>query len=770
MSLAVPGDGHWDRQFAMPGTHSRNLMLRCNGNTLYAGGYSLGPGGMVDTNTLINVFDGTNWTSLGKASGSLGYVYDIAFVGSNTYVCGIFTHVDGVPTGTLAKWDGVNWTNTGTISGTVITLATDGTNLYAGGIFTNVGGITVTNVARWNGANWSSMGGGLGIATNIASYYPYGLFWKSGQLYATGSFTNSGSTPIKSLARWDGNSWTELGGGVNGTSGPLGFIGSDIYVGGTFTSAGGTPAQNIAKWNGSSWSALGSGLVGGGAAGICEFNGEVYVSGSFTNAGGTTASRIAKWDGFSWSSIGGLNDVGRMMVSNAGALYVCGDFNLANGNVIGNHIIRWDGSTWSGVSTKPCKGTYLFVQSLETSSDSLYMGGVFTAVGNTPASRIARYDGTNWYPMGDGISGVYGGATLTVRSISARNSDVFAGGGFTYAGPQTANNIAQWDGANWLTLGYGVDFTVFAVAATDSEVYVGGSFTNAYDFPWWPVYANRIARYDRASGTWSALGTGMSGTVNDIKVHNGLVYAGGSFTNAGGVSANRIAVWNGSTWSALGSGLNNTVNAIYPDGTDIYAAGSFTNAGGVLARGIAKWNGSSWSALGQGLFNSSTATGRAIVKSGGYLYVSGTFTNAGGTAFSKGIARWNGSSWEGMGQGLGVNSASVSPSGLKAWGNDIYVGGIFEDAGGSDAGYIARWNDQIDFTPPSTMRLTNPQMLPGNVFSFRATATENAAYVVEYTTNFSQWLPLATNSLSAVTITNNVPGINFRTYRMREIP
>jgi len=98
------------------------------------------------------------------------------------------------------------------------------------------------------------------------------------------------------------------------------------------------------------------------------------------------------------------------------------------------------------------------------------------------------------------------------------------------------------------------------------------------------------------------------------------------------------------------------------------------------------------------------------------------------------------------------------------------VGGIFETAGVCDAEYIARWNDQIDFTPPSVMRLSNPQMLPGNDFKFRATATERAAYVIEHSANLVNWTPLTTNSLSLLDITNSVPGVDIRTYRLREIP
>ena len=51
---------------------------------------------------------------------------------------------------------------------------------------------------------------------------------------------------------------------------------------------------------------------------------------------------------------------------------------------------------------------------------------------------------------------------------------------------------------------------------------------------------------------------GVNGYVNALALDgSGNLYAGGDFTTAGGVSANRVAKWNGSKWSALGSGLNN---------------------------------------------------------------------------------------------------------------------------------------------------------------------------------------------------------------------
>jgi hypothetical protein len=75
---------------------------------------------------------------------------------------------------------------------------------------------------------------------------------------------------------------------------------------------------------------------------------------------------------------------------------------------------------------------------------------------------------------------------------------------------------------------------------------------------------------------------------------------------AGNVPANDIAKWDGTQWSALGSGTNGpsvTSLTVFDDGNGpaLYAGGTFTTAGGVPANGIAKWNGSEWSTVGDGV-------------------------------------------------------------------------------------------------------------------------------------------------------------------------
>src|SRR5207237_6392188 len=75
-------------------------------------------------------------------------------------------------------------------------------------------------------------------------------------------------------------------------------------------------------------------------------------------------------------------------------------------------------------------------------------------------------------------------------------------------------------------------------------------------------------------------------------------------------------------------GTNGIVYAIAVSGSDVYVGGNFTTAGGVSAHYIAKWNGSTWSALGNGMDGTNPYV-YAIAISGSDVYVGGNFTFAG---------------------------------------------------------------------------------------------------------------------------------------------
>jgi hypothetical protein len=101
-------------------------------------------------------------------------------------------------------------------------------------------------------------------------------------LYAGGNWTHY-QMPGDCLARWDGNTWSTVGEGVDDAVYTITPCGADLYAGGWFGEAGGAPASRIARWDGRQWSALGAGLSDiVYAIAVNSATGEVYAGGAFS--------------------------------------------------------------------------------------------------------------------------------------------------------------------------------------------------------------------------------------------------------------------------------------------------------------------------------------------------------------------------------------------------------------------------------------------------------------------------------------------------------
>ena len=320
------------------------------------------------------------------------------------------------------------------------------------------------------------------------------------------------------------------------------------------------------------------------------------LSSSDTLAVRYIASRLrstGRWDDLSVGAGGGM--VCNIKVDTDNTLLACGNWATIDGVANTSRIARYTPSTdaWTALN-KGATGSTIYAMAWGADG-SLYVGGTFTSMDNgagpvANTARIAKWDGSNWSPLGTGA------ANGTVRALAVgHDGTLYAGGNFTaMGGVANTDSIAAWNGTAWSSISSGITGNnIYTLAiGTNGGLWAGGDFTILDG-----VTVNRIAVYLPTNMKWYAAGGGASGgKVQIIACTPGKIYAGGSFTGMGAAAASEIAVFDGTSWQSLGAGVNNVVLALAeaPDGT-MYVGGAFTEAGGVTNHYLAKWNGSSWS-------------------------------------------------------------------------------------------------------------------------------------------------------------------------------
>ena len=587
--------------------------VKRSGNIAYFGG-SFSTAGSVNA-TNIAAWDGTNWTTLGPGLSGTSFgtpgVITIAFQGGTLYAGGSFAAAGALAMTNIAYWDGNTWHAMGNpFNGTVNALQFVGGVLYAGGAFTNTT-LHFTNIASYSGGVWSALPGGG--ADKVVS----DLATDGTNLFVCGSFLRIGGIAASNIASFNGSTWTSLNSGLHWYQTGLGlpvanhlcWVSNQLYVTGGFDRADNTGADNVARWDGTNWWSLGGNVSHGmgvsldfvqslfiltNAANFGAIPAGLYAGGSFPTAGYTNANCVAYFDGTNWHPLG------------AG--------------------VRGQFGSSPRVSAFATDGTYL------------YAGGNFTNAGtSTGVGGIAEWDGFDWYPLSAGLD-------WNVNALAVDgNGYLWVGGAFTNAvNTGFAKGLAVWAGG-WFNFG-NVDGTNAIVNAIvydgGTRIYVGGQFYSVGG-----ISATNIAYYDYNGNVWHPLGLGVNSKVNTLAYGNGMLYAGGTFTNAGGSTATRIAQWNGSSWSAMGTGVTGSststaVNDIAVSGNNVYIAGNFTNAGGIFASNVAVWNGSSWSAMGSGTAGSPSSVATTVAAADNDVYFGGQFGFAGDKP-AHFIAHWN---------------------------------------------------------------------------------------------------------------------------------
>jgi len=317
-------------------------------NVLYGGGYFKLSNG--DTIKGIAKWDGFTWDSLGSGVGGVGGI--INYNGS-VYASGGIKPVGGTGGIYVGRWNGLSWdTVGGRFDNVILDLAIYNNELYAVGLFGSAGGETLNRIARWDGIKWW----GVGIPTSFSFEPVWTAISYKNELYIGGSFIGGDSiNTFYCIARWDGSNWNTVGNGLEaGTffSTPVvsafAIYNDELYIGGNFekTSSNGNPGNYVAKWDGNSWYDVGGG-TNGAIYDLVAFNNELYAVGNFTEAGGVPAQYIAKWDGTEWCGLGSTFSGGITTIAvYDSTIYIGGGFTTIDGDTI-NRIAKWTGGNYT---------------------------------------------------------------------------------------------------------------------------------------------------------------------------------------------------------------------------------------------------------------------------------------------------------------------------------------------------------------------------------------------------------------------------------------
>ena len=279
-----------------------------------------------------------------------------------------------------------------------------------------------------------------------------------------------------------------------------------LIVGGEFIEVNGQSLTYIACNVNGQW--LPYGNLDAGVRRLRVIDGELYATGSFIHADGHLCNGVAKRVGGTWVNVGELPDMEAQVqdiIKYNDELYIVGALHFYD---LGAHgVARFDGAQWLPAGNG-IMGGFAAGLCLEVYQDELYMGGLIDIGAGNPGHAIMRWNGSEWRSVGTGVQGPTGtyDYLYTVNDLSVHNGLLYASGGFSFAGNVPAMYIATWDGDQWCGLGG----TFSSLAPIYSHGFLGDTlFVGCYDMAdGQPV--NGLARY---IGTWPDTCSGpMGGT------------------------------------------------------------------------------------------------------------------------------------------------------------------------------------------------------------------------------------------------------------------
>ncbi|HRI20589.1 MAG TPA: T9SS type A sorting domain-containing protein, partial [Panacibacter sp.] len=683
----------------------RSLVL--SGTTLYIGGL------FTTTNSVsrpyISALNTSNPGSNKVWNSSLNsYAYSLVSDGTSIYAGGIFTQVNAITTrDRLAKFDlngnlDATWNPDATGGGaSVEKLAISGTTILAGGSFTTIGGVARNYLAKLNNTT--------GAATNwaTANSYVFSLYVDGTTCYAGGYFTSLTSPLPSTISRnYIGGITISNGAITTFNPNPNSYVfaisksGTNLYYGGQFTLVNGTDRKYLAANNTSSgalqtWNPSANYIAY--SLNIDALN-NIFIGGNFSGfqETGRTYASIIKYIAKSldsWTPV--IDNVVYDITYNATKIFIGGAFHNVNGGAKnGLAAFRLNGVVQATNLNLTKAGTgNVSVWSLFATPTTIYAGGDFDKAGADVRNDFVEAD----ISAGAGtVLATNAFADDIVYTIDVQGTTIVYGGNFRFSGFNDRNYLAIIRSATstvapWTPL---PDSYVFDIALNYNRIFIAGQFDNVGGAPHPGAAAFNLN--NGALLTWNPLltraGQGYYADLNSVIADSNNVYLGGYFDQANGTTRNNAAAVAASNASLLtwNPGPNYIVRTIAMGGNNLFFGGDFTFCKGASRQYIAKIDSATglvnatWNPGSNGYIYSLTGSGVNIYAGGSYTQLGGvTRTSLGAVNANTGVTTSFDPVIQQSGSQGTVNTLAFDAS------NILYAGGTFNTAKGSTRNNLA---------------------------------------------------------------------------------
>ena len=506
----------------------------------------------------------------------------------------------------------------------------DGSTLYVGGDFTRVGPVTGSGVpidihTAEPVAGFPMVNGDVSCALTDGA----------GGWFIGGDFTSVGGVPRTDLAHVlaDGSvsAWDPS---PDGPVQALALSGGTLYAGGLFGQIGGASRSQIAALDVATGTPTAWDPGADGAVYALAVSGSiVYAGGAFAHIGGQARGHLAALDATTglvntWNP-NALPDYASVLclAVDGGRVYASGSF-TAIGGQLRTGLAALDPSTGMATSWNPSPGPmFTNVYAMVPAGNTVYVGGSFATIGGADRASLAALDAstgqaTPWDPGTDG----------QVNALALVGGTLYVGGAFAHAGGMERLRAAAIDTASGAATAWRpdlnpVDAAVRALAFDGTHLFAGGTFTSAGG-----VVRNHVAAIDATTGRPTGWDPNADNDVDALALAGGTIYLGGDFLAVGGAPRAHLAAVDRTTAAITpwDPGADRTVRALATGGGAVYAGGEFAEIGGqsrsfIAALDSATGTATSWAPGANGVV-------RALALGGGTLYAGGSFTSIGGAA------------------------------------------------------------------------------------------------------------------------------------------